>query len=126
MPQSENYVAPGQHRYLRACMVCSIVMTYQRFREQGCPNCEEFLSLQGSPEQIEACTSQVYEGLITLTNPSKSWVARWQRLNNYIPGVYAMKVSGTLPDDVRTAVEDETGNKYIPRDGTEEEDPGRE
>lgn len=25
---SENYVAPGQQRYLRACMVCSIVMTY--------------------------------------------------------------------------------------------------
>jgi transcription elongation factor SPT4 len=25
---SENFVAPGQHRYLRACMVCSIVMTY--------------------------------------------------------------------------------------------------
>ena len=25
---SENYVAPGQQRYLRACMVCSIVMTF--------------------------------------------------------------------------------------------------
>jgi hypothetical protein len=24
---SENFVAPGQQRYLRACMVCSIVMT---------------------------------------------------------------------------------------------------
>ena len=24
---TENYVAPGQQRYLRACMVCSIVMT---------------------------------------------------------------------------------------------------
>ena len=25
---SANFVAPGQQRYLRACMVCSIVMTY--------------------------------------------------------------------------------------------------
>ena len=24
---SENYAAPNQQRYLRACMVCSIVMT---------------------------------------------------------------------------------------------------
>lgn len=23
-----NFVAPGQQRYLRACMVCSIVQTY--------------------------------------------------------------------------------------------------
>jgi transcription elongation factor SPT4 len=23
-----NFVTPGQQRYLRACMVCSIVMTY--------------------------------------------------------------------------------------------------
>lgn len=25
---STNFVSPGQQRYLRACMVCSIVMTY--------------------------------------------------------------------------------------------------
>lgn len=28
MSSSANFVAPGQQRYLRACMVCSIVMTY--------------------------------------------------------------------------------------------------
>lgn len=28
MSTSANFVAPGQQRYLRACMVCSIVMTY--------------------------------------------------------------------------------------------------
>lgn len=26
-PKGGNFVAPGQQRYLRACMVCSIVMT---------------------------------------------------------------------------------------------------
>lgn len=125
MPISDNYVSPGSHRYLRACMVCSVVMTYQRFRSEGCPNCEEFLQLQNSPDSIEACTSQVFEGLITLADPATSWVARWQRLSNYVPGVYATKVSGTLPDDVRAMVEEETGTKYIPRDGTEPDD-GRE
>jgi transcription elongation factor SPT4 len=139
---SENYVAPGQQRYLRACMVCSIVMTFavsfprtnlnlnhtrphhqlltnnlpppQRFRDEGCPNCEEFLHLQGSPDQIDSCTSQVFEGLITLADPTKSWVAKWQRLDGYVRGVYATKVSGQLPDDVRTTIEEEYRITYIP------------
>ncbi|KAK1760941.1 transcriptional elongation protein [Echria macrotheca] len=115
---SENYVAPGQQRYLRACMVCSVVMTLSRFREEGCPNCEEFLHLRGSSDQIDACTSQVFEGLITLANPKRSWVAKWQRLDSYVPGVYAIKVSGQLPDDVRAVIEEEHGVQYIPRDGS--------
>ncbi|KAJ4302126.1 transcription elongation factor spt4 [Collariella sp. IMI 366227] len=115
---SENFVAPNQQRYLRACMVCSIVMTYARFRDEGCPNCEEFLHLQNSPDQIESCTSQVFEGLITLADPSRSWVAKWQRLDTYVRGVYATKVSGQLPDDVRTMIEEEFRITYIPRDGS--------
>jgi len=129
---SANFVAPGQQRYLRACMVCSIVMTYavslpifsryihlmlttcQRFRDEGCPNCEEFLHLQGSPDQIDSCTSQVFEGLITIADPTKSWVAKWQRLDKYVRGVYATKVSGQLPDDVRTTIEEEYRVTYIP------------
>lgn len=86
----------------------------QRFRDEGCPNCEEFLHLQGSPDQIDSCTSQVFEGLITLADPAKSWVAKWQRLDKYVRGVYATKVSGQLPDDVRTTIEEEYRVTYIP------------
>lgn len=115
---SESFVTPGQYRHLRACMVCSIVMTWARFRDEGCPNCEEFLHLQGSQDQIDSCTSQVFEGLISLATPSKSWVAKWQRLDGYARGVYATKVSGQLPDDIRTSIEEESGIQYIPRDGS--------
>ncbi|UKZ57889.1 transcription elongation factor spt4 [Trichoderma virens] len=96
-------------------------MTYSRFRDEGCPNCEEFLHLIGSQDQIESCTSQVFEGLITLANPAKSWVAKWQRLDGYVPGVYAIKVSGQLPDEIRSSLEDEYRIQYIPRDGTQTE-----
>lgn len=89
-------------------------MIVQRFRDGGCPNCDEFLHLQGSAEQIEICTSQVFEGLITLANPGKSWVAKWQRLDKYHAGVYAVKVSGQLPDDVKTQLEEEFRIQYIP------------
>ena len=129
---SQGFVAPGQQRFLRACMVCSIVLSqtvhrlelplcqhatdakpFQKFRDIGCPNCEDVLHLAGSQEQIESCTSQVFEGLITLADPARSWVAKWQRLDGYVKGVYATKVSGTLPDEVRQMLEDE-GRPYIP------------
>ncbi|CAD6501953.1 BgTH12-02197 [Blumeria graminis f. sp. triticale] len=114
----ESYVPPGQQRNLRACMVCSIVMTQNRFLREGCPNCEEFLLLAGNMDAIVDCTSQVFEGLIALADPSKSWVAKWQRLDNYVKGVYATKVSGQLPDEVVAVMEDEAKVKYIPRDGS--------
>lgn len=117
---TSSFVSTGQQRYLRACMVCSVVMTYSRFRDEGCPNCEEFLLLRGSQDQIESCTSQVFEGVITLANPTRSWIAKWQRLDGYVAGVYAIKVSGQLPDDVRATLE-ENRIPYIPRDGTETE-----
>ncbi|KAB8300234.1 hypothetical protein EYC80_000447 [Monilinia laxa] len=115
---TENYVAPNQQRNLRACMVCSIVMTQNRFMREGCPNCEDFLHLQGSMEAIIDCTSQVFEGLITLADPSKSWVAKWQRLDGYVRGVYATKVNGQLPEEIVSTMEEEARVKYIPRDGS--------
>ena len=62
----------------------------------GCPNCEPFLELAGSADAVAECTSQVFDGLITVAETKKSWVARWQRLEGYAPGVYAVKVEGTV------------------------------
>ena len=110
----------GSQRYLRACMVCSIVqsqtvsisqasrciqtpyeteaklLSHQSFMRDGCPNCESFLGLINSSEAVQECTSQVFEGLITLSDPTNSWVARWQRLDGCVGGVYAVKVVGTV------------------------------
>lgn len=51
---------------------------------------------------------------MTINDPATSWVAKWQRLDTYVRGVYALKVSGQLPDDIRTMIEDEYRIKYIP------------
>lgn len=93
---SSNFVASNQTRSLRACMVCSVVQTQQRFIRDGCPNCEAFLDLTNHPDSVQECTSQVYEGLITLADPGQSWVAKWQRLDGYVAGVYAVKVVGMV------------------------------
>lgn len=65
-------------------------------------------------DAIIDCTSQVFEGIISLADPSKSWVAKWQRLDGYVKGVYATKVSGVLPDEVVAVMEDEARVRYIP------------
>jgi transcription elongation factor SPT4 len=117
MANASNFIPTNQHRHMRACMICSVVKTMTQFKNMGCPNCESFLQLRGSEESILECTSQVFEGLITVSDTSKSWVARWQRLEGYVPGVYAVQVEGVLPDEVITAAE-ESGVHYIPRDGS--------
>jgi transcription elongation factor SPT4 len=119
MPDSINYVAPARQRLLRACMVCSIVMTSQRFLREGCPNCEDVLQLKHSQDQIDSCTSQVFEGVIALRDPTTSWIAKWQRLDGYVAGTYAIKVAGVLPDEVRAMLEEEYNMTYIPRDGSQ-------
>lgn len=120
MAAGNSYIPPSQQRHMRACMVCSIVRTHQQFLQQGCPNCEDILELIGNPEQINDCTSQVFEGLITVADTKRSWVARYQRLEGYVPGVYATQVEGILPEDVIGAVEN-AGINYVPRDGSEQE-----
>lgn len=83
-------------RSYRACMVCAIVQPGGKFSSQGCPNCEDVLELRGNSDAIQDCTSQVYEGLITLAEPQSSWVAKWQGFSNYVPGIYAVKVVGSV------------------------------
>ncbi|RYC55411.1 hypothetical protein CHU98_g10799 [Xylaria longipes] len=87
-------------------------MTQTRFRNEGCPNCP-FLELRGNSDALDSCTSTVFEGLITVANPKRSWVAKWQRLESYVPGVYATKVSGSIPEDIRNGLI-EDGHVLIP------------
>lgn len=103
-------------RSLRACLVCSFVQTGSKFNSEGCPNCEEFLEMRGSNDAVLECTSQVFEGMMTLNNTHSktgesrgSWVARWQRLDGYQPGVYAVKVVGVVSNGSGWDCEGSTG-----------------
>ena len=83
-------------RSLRACLVCSLVQPSSKFTASGCPNCEAFLEMRGSADVVTDCTSGVFEGMITMSNTDVSWVAKWQRLQGYVPGMYAVKVEGVV------------------------------
>ncbi|POW05017.1 hypothetical protein PSTT_09970 [Puccinia striiformis] len=59
---------------LRACMICSFVQSAAQFRKIGCPNCEEFLEMKGSPDRVVECTSGTFDGTVAMMNPKESWV----------------------------------------------------
>lgn len=81
--------------------------------------------------RVIACTTSRFDGLIAMIHPESSWVAKWNRIgessfkrrNSYIvyhsvsflllilltfiiaekrvPGLYAVKTSGQLPEELR-------------------------
>lgn len=66
---------------------------------------------------VVECTSPSFEGIVALGEPGESWVAKWLRIDNFRPGLYAVKVSGKLPADVVNDLEAK-GIQYRPRDGS--------
>lgn len=46
------------------------------------------------------CTSASFDGLIGMMNPDQSWVAKWQRIEKFTPGMYAISVNGRLPNSI--------------------------
>lgn len=106
---SDNPIA---NRKLRACLNCSIIQTVQEFKESGCPNCP-FLNVN-KDRNLAYTTSQSFKGTIALFSPKQSWIAKWQRIDNYKPGIYAMVVDGVLSDKFIEDIEKE-GRVYINR-----------
>jgi transcription elongation factor SPT4 len=57
--------------------------------------------------------------MVAMLEPTESWVARWQRIDKFHRGLYAVQVNGRLPDDIVEEIESK-GVKYAPRDGSAE------
>lgn len=97
---------------LRACLGCSIVKPTSYFKTYGCPNCK-VLQLEKS-KNLNSTTSFSFRGTIGLVDPQKSWVAKWQRIDSFVPGTYAMTVEGELSEDYIDKLEQD-GRVYFNR-----------
>ncbi|CAG0884279.1 unnamed protein product [Darwinula stevensoni] len=91
---------PKDLRNLRACLLCSLIKTLEQFEMDGCDNCDQFLHLKHNRENVYDCTSSSFDGMVAACSPRDSWACKWQRINRYVPGVYAISVSGRLPSGI--------------------------
>eukprot|EP00041_Stephanoeca_diplocostata_P012715 m.213601 g.213601 ORF g.213601 m.213601 type:complete len:130 (+) comp19059_c0_seq2:249-638(+) len=113
-------IVPSKMSKMRACLACSLVKTEDQFYESGCDNCEKYLAMAQDAEKVSENTSSNFKGLCALMDPRSredngSWVAAWLRLDKLKPGVYALSVTGQLPPDSKSALDDER-RQYINRD----------
>src|SRR5438874_1728896 len=95
---------PAKMKDLRACIPCLLVKTYQQFDAEGCENCDkgEF----SVKDKVDDCTTMAFEGLMAMTWPERSWVARWQFVSNFVPGVYALKVKGDVSPETAAELQE--------------------
>ena len=68
---------PKDLRQLRACLVCSLIKSFDQFERDGCDNCESVLTLRRNRDNVYDCTSANVEGMIASCKPEDSWVCRW-------------------------------------------------
>merc|ERR1712137_449950 len=125
--KGSEQVVPWSHKHLRACLICGMVKTLDQFSNQSCDNCLRYVNMRGDKEQVGHNTSQQISGMIAMMDPSKSWVARYQRMQpSWVPAVYALSVKGTPPDETMEKLADYNYH-YIPRDFTERDrkNPGQ-
>lgn len=97
-------IVPKEFKALRACLRCSLIKEFRQFFENGCENCE-FLAMQQDHKRVAECTTAYFEGTVALVEPGASWVAKWQRIGHFEPGLYAIEVLGQLPDDAQEYVD---------------------
>ncbi|XP_064612731.1 LOW QUALITY PROTEIN: transcription elongation factor SPT4-like [Liolophura sinensis] len=91
---------PKELRNLRACLLCSLVKTFEQFEFDGCDNCEEYLHMKNNRDAVYECTSSNFDGVVAMMSPEDSWVAKWQRINRFTKGCYAISVTGRLPPGI--------------------------
>ncbi len=54
--------------------------------------------MDGKLDVVQKCTTQYFEGMVGMIDPTSSWVARWQRIDAFKPGMYAVEMMGELPE----------------------------
>ena len=133
-------VVPLGDRKLRACLATGLIKTEEQWFKDGCAAAREkfarppaarppltpaaprrshdifgYIRMAEDRDVVHEFTSPNFDGMVAIMEPKNSWVARWQGVQNFVPGCYALRVRGTLPSQWATLLEDE-GFKYEPLD----------
>ncbi|GJD06242.1 Transcription elongation factor SPT4 [Galdieria sulphuraria] len=79
----------------------------QEFVVFGCENCPSLIDVRvADRERVATVTTSLFSGLVSVTRPLDSWVAKWQRVSRLVPGCYAIAVRAALPEDILEELEE--------------------
>ena len=81
-----SYLYPNGLKKLKACVDCHLIKTANQFQKEGCDNCGTRKN-----EISEKITSK-FKGIIAITDPQKSWCAKYLDKTNYKPGFYCLSI----------------------------------
>ena len=81
-----RYSYPEELKKLKACIDCHLVKSQKQFNTEGCNNC----GYKGS-DSVDKLTSK-FKGIIAITDPKKSWAAKYLGKSSYIPGFYCLSI----------------------------------
>ncbi|KAK8818731.1 hypothetical protein WA538_004037, partial [Blastocystis sp. DL] len=109
---SEISPIPRNLNALRACKLCKLIKNYDEFLHNGCENCDEILHMAGDDERVRQMTTPYFDGMVSILDRDRSWVASWLQKKDCIPGIYAINVTGKLPDHIRSVLNEQ--GIYIP------------
>eukprot|EP00522_Entomoneis_paludosa_P018270 CAMPEP_0172451824 /NCGR_PEP_ID=MMETSP1065-20121228/9693_1 /TAXON_ID=265537 /ORGANISM="Amphiprora paludosa, Strain CCMP125" /LENGTH=134 /DNA_ID=CAMNT_0013203795 /DNA_START=17 /DNA_END=421 /DNA_ORIENTATION=- len=98
-------MVPDNLKAMRACKRCGILKTFNQFVDQGCENCP-FLGMDDT-RQVNRCTTPFFEGATAVMDPRDSWAAKWIRVDAFLPGVYAIVVTGQFDQEMQEDLENQ-------------------
>ena len=79
-----NRYVPNDMKKLSCCPTCRLILDQQQWisvYKMTCPNCKT--------TDIEP---RDFQGMISLIMPDNSWVAKWNGIDENMPGVYVIKM----------------------------------
>ena len=102
-----NASVPDDLKHIRACKRCGLLKSVNQFIDHGCENCPFLHMAEEGAQQVNRCTTAFFEGQIAVMDPRDSWAAKWIRVDAYLPGLYAIVVTGQFDKGIEEDLENQ-------------------
>ena len=81
-----KYTYPTELKKLKVCLQCNLMKTNNQFHKEGCNNCRI------AKEAIIDNITGKFKGMIAITDPRRSWCAKYLDKSDCVPGFYGLGV----------------------------------